>query len=63
MTIFLATIIFVYHFAKLFLCLSVIGSLLAWPRSGVKMSAGEPDAVFLRASGDCCRRPKGNKRP
>ena len=53
MTIFLATIIFVYHFAKLFRCLSVIGSLLAWPRSGVKMSAGEPDAVFLRASGDC----------
>ena len=37
MTIFHATIIFVYYFTKLFQCLSVIGRLLAWPCSGVKM--------------------------
>ena len=37
MTIFHATIIFVYYFTKLFLCLSEIGRLLAWPRPGVKM--------------------------
>ena len=43
MTIFHATIIFVYYFTKLFQCLSVTGRLLAWPRSGIKMH------VFRRA--------------
>ena len=40
MKIFHSTMIFVYHFAKLF-SVGDFGRLLAWPRSGLKMSARE----------------------